>query len=1089
MRKLLSISLFCLYLACPVPLQSQDASHALFVENAGQWQGDFNYKLELSSGAMYFQKDGFVLNLLDPEALAHDHSDHHHHHVEEEIKGHVIKLKYLNANPNSKITAYSKTEFYYNYIQGNNSEKHFQRVGVYKGLHYNDIYNGIDIRYFGSGDNLKYDFIVEPGADPNQIQMKYEGSRKLNIKNGRLIINTSIGSFSEYIPSVYQIVEGKRIEINARYILRGNTVSFRIGNYYADYELIIDPTLVFSSFTGSSANNWGFTATYDNFGNTYAGGIVWNDGGTFPTNPGAYLTSFQGAQGDIDLGISKFSSDGSQLIYSTFIGGNGIDIPQSLVVDELGNLYILGATGSDDFPMLDDNGIQINFNGGVKPFHQAYNFSVGTDAFIALLSADGTNLNAATYFGGSGNDGLNLGLYQNYGDDARGEIIFEEDQVFIITNTDSDDLNLSGGYFSNNQGGQDMVIASLSADLSVLNWGTYFGGAGDDAGYSIKKDEFGSIIIAGGTDSPNISAKVNALNPNHLGGIDGYIAKFDAVSGSFLQGSYIGTNANDQVFFIDLDKDQNVYLLGQSKGSIGITGGKYANSGSQQFIKKLSNDIQSELWSTQIGSGLGKSDLVPSAFLVDDCYNIYLSGWNGNSNKIVLGGNSLGNTNGLPTTSDAAQASTDGSDFYFMVLDRDAENLVYGSYFGGTSNEHVDGGTSRFDPNGSIFQAVCAGCGSGTFPTTPGAYSQTNGTQQANGSSQCNLGVIKLDFEITVRSKPLIDLSVDIDTICDSIHVHFQNRSVNADIYQWDFDNGHTSNLAEPIASFGAKGTYNIRLIALDTNCGITDTSFVELNHTEGSVPEAKFESNYFSCDREFRTSFSNFSKNAQKFEWSFGDGNGSFDKNPKHKYANYGTYIVNMRAFDTICFKFKNYTDTIVFADTVQAPAPIAQIASCGDGSIDVQLINNRERFKYHWDFGTNGSTSKEKQPLFYYSEPGSYTIRLKIEDPVCGQTYSYEYPVSIENIGREMFIPNAFTPNGDNLNEKFEIFGNQCGADDEIRIFNRWGALIFHSKKPFEEFWDASTLDNSPAPMGVYTYSIRNGNEIVTGYFTLIR
>ncbi len=1089
MRKLLSISLFCLYLACPLPLLSQDATHALFVENAGQWQGDFDYKLKLSSGALYFQKDGFILNLLDPEVLAHDHSDHHHHHTEEKIKGHVIKLNYLNANPNSEISGYYKTEFYYNYITGDNSAKHFQRVKVFKGIKYNDIYQGVDIRYFGNGEDLKYDFIVEPGADPSQIQMQYQGATKLKIKEGKLIINTSLGSFSEYIPSVYQIIDGKRVEINARYILRDNVVSFRIGDYYSDYELIIDPTLVFSSFTGSSANNWGFTATYDDLGNTYAGGIVWNDGGTFPTNTGAYLTNFQGAQGDIDVGISKFSSDGSQLMYSTFIGGNGIDIPQSLVVDDLGNLYILGATGSSDFPMLDKTGVQINFNGGVKPFHQAYNFSVGTDAFVALLSADGTNLTSATYFGGTANDGLNLGLYQNYGDDARGEILYEEGNVYIITNTNSDDLNLTGGYFTNNQGGQDMVIASFSEDLDVLNWGTYFGGAGEDAGYSIKKDAFGSIIIAGGTNSPNISAKINSLNPNHLGGIDGYVAKFDAASGSFLQGSYIGTGQSDQVFFIDLDKDQNVYLLGQSAGNIGISIDTYSNSGSEQFIKKLSNDIETELWSTQIGSGLGKSDLVPSAFLVDDCYNIYLSGWNGNSNKIVLGGNSQGNTNGLPITSDAAQSSTDGSDFYFMVLDRDAKKLVYGSYFGGTSNEHVDGGTSRFDPNGSIFQAVCAGCGSGTFPTTPGAYSQANGTLAPNGSSQCNLGVIKLDFEITVRSKPVIDLTVDIDTICDSIHVQFQNNSVNADIYQWDFDNGQTSTSAEPRASFGAMGVYNIRLIALDTNCGIADTSYLDLDHSEGEVPEAIFQSNYFSCDRNFNTSFTNLSKNAQQFEWDFGDGFNSFDHSPNHQYASYGTYIVTMRAFDTICFKFKNYTDTVVFADTVQAPAPVAKIAACGDGSIDVQLVNNRERFKYHWDFGSNGSTSNEKQPLFYYSEPGNYTIRLQIEDPVCGNSYSYEYDVSIDNIGREMFIPNAFTPNGDKINEKFEIFGNHCGVDDEIRIFNRWGELIFYSNKPFEEFWDASTADNSPAPMGVYTYSIRNGNEVITGYFTLIR
>ncbi len=1087
MRKLFTISFFCLYLACPLPLLSQDASHALFVENAGQWQEDFDYKLKLSSGAIYFQDEGFILNLLDPDALGHDHSDHHHH--QEMINGHALRLHYLNSNPLAEISGIHKTEFYYNYISNHSTLDNFQRVKVFKGLQYSNLYPGIDARYYGKGEDLKYDFIVAPGADPDQIKMKYEGLSKIQIKNDRLIFHTSIGSFSEYIPSVYQIIEGERVEIKAKYILKGDVVSFKIEDYYLDHELIIDPSLVFSTFTGSSANNWGFTATYDDYGNSFAGGIVWNDGGTFPTNVGAYRTSFQGSQGDIDLGISKFSSDGSQLIYSTFIGGNGIEIPQSLVVDEIGNLYILGATGSDDFPMLDKSGVQTTFKGGVKPFHQAYNFSVGTDAFIALLSADGTQLMASTYFGGTENDGLNMGLYENYGDDARGEIIYDDGSVYIITSTESGDISLRNSYQSNNQGQQDMIIASFTKSLDSLKWGTYFGGSGNDAGYSIKKDNFGSIIIAGGTNSSNILSKINALNPNHLGGIDAYIAKFNSELGSFIQGSYLGTADNDQAFFIDLDKDQNIYLFGQSKGSISISSGNYSNSGSEQFLKKLSNDIQTELWSTQIGSGLGKSDLVPSAFLVDDCYNIYLSGWNGNSNKTVLGGSALGNTNGLPTTADAAQPTTDGSDFYFMVLDRDAENLVYASFFGGSSNEHVDGGTSRFDPNGSIFQAVCAGCGSGTFPTTPGAYSQSNGTPIVNGVSQCNLGLIKMDFEVTVRSKPHIDLSVDIDTICDSIHVRFKNNSVNADVYQWDFDNGQTSKSAEPNASFGKIGSYNIRLIALDTNCGISDTSFVELNHTGGSEPQAIFQANYFSCDREFKASFNNHSKNSHQYEWDFGDGSQSFDAQPRHKFSGYGSYIVNMKAYDTLCFKVSSFTDTIVFADTVAVPSPKAEIAACGDGSIDVLLENNRERFKYYWDFGDGGNRSTEKQPLFYYSEPGNYTIKLKIEDPQCGQTYSYEYPVSIENIGRETFIPNAFTPNGDGLNEKFEIYGNHCGVDDEIRIFNRWGELIFHSTRPFEEFWDASIGNNSPAPMGVYTYSLRNGADVITGYFTLIR
>lgn len=1086
------IIFFLFIIACPLPLLSQEASHALFVTNAGQWEGNYDFKLSLSSGSIFFDPSGFTLNLLDKDVHGHNH-DRDHHQISdlanEKISGHVIKLEYLNANPTTELQGGEKTSFYYNYLYGKDPNNWHSNVGVYRKIIYNDLYPGIDVRYFGNDEDLKYDFIVAPGVDPELIQMKYHGADQLVLNNKTLEIHTSIGTIFEHIPSVYQIVEGEKIEIKAKYKLKNGIVSIEVGNYFEDLELIIDPILVFSSFSGSSADNWGFTATYDYSGNTFAGGIIWNDGGIYPSSVGAYQSTFQGAQGDVDIGISKFSEQGNRLIFSTFIGGNGADIPQSLIVDELDNLYILGVTGSDNFPMPNISSYQNTFKGGQKPAHQAFNFDFGTDIFICKLNFDGQSIASSTYLGGTNNDGLNLNIYKNYGDDARGEIYFENGRVLIISNTLSTDIVLKNSYMSTNQGAQDMLLASFDADLATMNWGTYFGGSDDDAGYSVKCDSKNGVFIAGGTKSNDISGgSQSTLFPDQIGGLDGYLAKFDLQTGAFIDGTYLGTAADDQIFLLDIDKDDFVYTFGQSKGNIAITSGIYGQTNSQQFVKKLKNNLSTEVWSTALGSGLNKSDLVPTAFLVDDCYNIYMSGWNGSSNKIIVGGNALGNTNSLPVSTDAEQNTTDGSDFYFMVLDRDAQNLMYASYFGGTSSEHVDGGTSRFDPNGSIFQAICAGCGSGTFPTTPGAFARNNGTPNVNGVSRCNLGVVKFDFEITVRSKPEIDLKVDIDTVCDSLFVTFQNESVNADIYEWDFGNGTISNLAEPKTVFGTLGNYAIRLVASDTNCGISDTSFITLNHAGGSLVEAFFDAKYQSCDTEFNSSFFNSSNGTHLYQWDFGDGNSSFSESPSHQFKDYGSYIVTLTAFDSICFKFSTFTDTIVFEDTTTTPSPIAAIAQCGDGSLDIKLENDKKRFIYKWDFGTDGKTSSEKIPLFYYSEPGNYTIKLKIIDPECNKEYNLDYPVIIENIGREMFIPNSFSPNGDGLNEVFEIFGNHCGVDDEIRIFNRWGKLVFQTNKPFEEFWDAQG-EEQQAPIGVYTYSIRNGDKVYKGSLTLFR
>ncbi|HAD95969.1 MAG TPA: hypothetical protein DCG19_01120, partial [Cryomorphaceae bacterium] len=121
-------------------------------------------------------------------------------------------------------------------------------------------------------------------------------------------------------------------------------------------------------------------------------------------------------------------------------------------------------------------------------------------------------------------------------------------------------------------------------------------------------------------------------------------------------------------------------------------------------------------------------------------------------------------------------------------------------------------------------------------------------------------------------------------------------------------------------------------------------------------------------------------------------------------------------------------------------------------------------------------------------YQEPGVYTVSVDINDTVCNKTYTVDFPIVIQEIVTEVFIPNAFSPNGDGINESLEVFGNRCDGSSEIHIFNRWGEEVFFSDKPFEEFWDA-TYKDEPAPIGIYTYHLRNGKENYRGSITLFR
>ena len=350
----------------------------------------------------------------------------------------------------------------------------------------------------------------------------------------------------------------------------------------------------------------------------------------------------------------------------------------------------------------------------------------------------------STYVGGSGNDGINnvLPLVHNYGDHFRGEIALDPLQHPVVaTTTQSTDMPVSANASQMIFGGgiQDAYIFRLDPTLSTLQ-ATYYGGSGNDSGYGVQFDSNGQVFVTGGTMSIDLPMSGTPFQSSNSGDADGYVLRLSAGLDQFLSSTYIGTSSFDQSYFVQLDVADAVYVVGQTHGTYPVSAGVYSNPGSSQFIHKLDHDLTTSLWSTVIGSGMGFEDLSPSAFLVSDCGQIYFSGWGGVVNHFVQAPTST--TNGLPVTPDAFQSTTDGSDFYLMVLAEDAASLNYATYFGGsTSVEHVDGGTSRFDKHGTVYQAVCAGCGGhNDFPSTPGAWSATN------NSSNCNLGVFKFDL-------------------------------------------------------------------------------------------------------------------------------------------------------------------------------------------------------------------------------------------------------------------------------------------------------------------------------------------------------
>jgi gliding motility-associated-like protein len=522
------------------------------------------------------------------------------------------------------------------------------------------------------------------------------------------------------------------------------------------------------------------------------------------------------------------------LLYSTYLGGSDNETPHSIVSAANGELFVLGVTGSANFPMA---GVPFDnlFNGGA-PLNGINGLSFnGSDLYIARLSADGTNLIASTFVGGTGTDGLNLGsLNYNYGDQFRGEIIVSPTNVYVASTSASGDfptVNAAQPFLS---GPQDAVVFKMDLGLSGMQWSTYFGGAGDESGNGVQISSTGSVYLNGGTSSTSLGFTTGHDLTYNGGSSDGYLVRLNGNTGAAMSGTFIGTPDYDQSYFVQLDLDDRVYVYGQTEGIMPVSPGRYGIANSGQFISKYSTNLSALEWTTVVGAGTGHPEISPTAFLVSNCKDIYLSGWGGFINFTFGAQASFSSSNGFPTTTDAYQSTTNGDNFWIAVLTEDATALEYATYMGGvaSSSNHVDGGTSRFDKNGSIYHAVCGACGGDNFgfTTTPGVWAPQN------QSPNCNLAAFK--FELSTIEAIVTDPD---PLICLPDPVVFQNNSANGNHFFWDFGDNTTSTEINPSHVYQNPGQYTVTLIVSDTNeCFTPDTVefVVNIGDFEGGVVE-----------------------------------------------------------------------------------------------------------------------------------------------------------------------------------------------------------------------------------------------------------
>ena len=352
-------------------LIGQEDSYYSFIENKGQWPDQVLFKCELEEGNLFIENGGLTYDFWDYSEIRNLHGNPDFDRIIKEdnpsIKGHVYKVNFVESAFYGTPDRNNKQSKFYNYYLGDDQDKWADNCALFGEVVLKDLYPDIDFKYYSNDFFLKYDFIVRAGADPKEIQMEYEGMNDIKLDNGRVIVELEVNQIIEQKPFAYQEIDGKQIHVPCEYQLKGQTVSFKFPKgYNKKYDLIIDPELIFSTYSGSTSDNFGYTATYDSEGYLYSGSSVFGNG--YPNTTGFYQEDWGGGDGSgtlagTDIAISKYDTTGTFMVYSTYLGGEGDELPHSLIVDQQDQLYVFGTTSSENFPTTTGSYSE-DFNGG-----------------------------------------------------------------------------------------------------------------------------------------------------------------------------------------------------------------------------------------------------------------------------------------------------------------------------------------------------------------------------------------------------------------------------------------------------------------------------------------------------------------------------------------------------------------------------------------------------------------------------------------------------------------------------------------------------------------------------------------------------
>jgi hypothetical protein len=568
-----------------------------------------------------------------------------------------LRMKLSGANVAPRIVGEDQQVSTSNYLVGNDPGKWRTSIPNFGRTRYQSVYPGIDLVYYGHDGTLEYDWVVSPSADPRRIRLHFDGADRVRVdQHGDLVVEVGKTEYLHKKPVIYQEVAGKRIEIDGTWLVRGKEAGFRVGAYDRSQPLTIDPVLYYSTYLGGSGDDAAYAVAVDNVGNTYVTGdtasanfptakplqasllgsqdvfitkinargsarlystylgstgvdngrgIAVNSRGEVYVTGGAGFSNFptknpiQGTWGGSgDAFLAKLDATGSALVYSTYLGGNGIDQGNGIALDSAGNAYVIGTTNSTNLPT-------------VNPFQNTK--GAQDDAFVAKINPAGSAWVYVTYLGG------------NNEDQGNGIAVDASGNAYLIGLTASTDFPVQSAFRSSNTGVEDAFVTKLNPAGSALVYSTYLGGTALDYGTAIAVDSSGSAYVTGiatSDDFPLANPIDNTLGSHAVD--DAFVAKFNPSGSALVYSTYVGGGGADDPYAIAIDKAGNAYITGRTNSSdfplvnaIQITRVAF-----DLFVTEIKADGSALLFSTFVGGSGSESG---QGIAVDSLGNIHIA--------------------------------------------------------------------------------------------------------------------------------------------------------------------------------------------------------------------------------------------------------------------------------------------------------------------------------------------------------------------------------------------------------------------------------------------------------------------------------